>query len=103
MQEECLRRILHVLEAMKKKLNTPWSFKRSEILQKLISEKWAELGTLESAMCHAAGIPAEKTKLIKPVYDDNDLCKLLLEKLVDDKLGVGGVKMNFFHKCICFV
>ena len=54
-------------------------------------------------MCHAAGIPAEKTKLIKPVYDDNDLCKLLLEKLVDDKLGVGGVKMNFFHKCICFV
>ena len=47
-------------------------------------------------MCHAAGIPAEKTKLIKPVYDDNDLCKLLLEKLVDDKLGVGGVKMNFF-------
>ena len=86
--DECLRRVLHVLEAMKRKLQTPWSFKRSENLKKLIHEKWSELGSLESALHHAAGITIDKVKLIKPVYDDNDLCRLLVEKLCDERLRV---------------
>lgn len=88
--DECLRRVLVVLEAMKQKLNTPWSFKRSENFKKMLKEKWTEIGTLENSFYHAANISTDKIKLIKPVYDGDDLCKLLVERLHDPRLRVVG-------------
>lgn len=86
-QFEWLRRVLHSLEAMKKQLdNTPWSFRRSETLKKLLKQKWSEIGTLENALFHAAAISKDNQRLIRPVYSAGNLSEIILEKLQDPKL-----------------
>merc|ERR1739848_111113 len=72
---------------MKKQLdNTPWSFRRSETLKRLLKQKWSEIGTLENALFHAAAISKENQRLIRPVYSAGNLAEIILEKLIDSKL-----------------